>query len=53
VSLFVLTGYLLTRFAGWDWALPVFLVAGLFLAPLIPSKAACGIKSGPPPAPPG
>jgi predicted benzoate:H+ symporter BenE len=49
VSLFVLTGYLLTKHVGWDWALPVSLVAGLLIAPLIPAKAACGLRSGPPP----
>lgn len=49
MGLFVLTGYLLTEKAGWDWALPVFLVAGLLLAPLIPAKGACGLRSDPPP----
>ena len=46
MSLFVLTGFLLTDQLGWNWALPVFLVAGLLIAPLIPAKGACSLKSG-------
>ncbi len=47
MSLFVLTGYLLTNQLGWNWALPAFLVAGLLIAPLIPAKGACSLKNGP------
>ena len=47
MSLFLVTGYLLSENLGWDWALPAFLVAGLLVAPLIPAKGACKIKSGP------
>jgi len=47
VGLFVLSGFLLSEYAGWKWALPALLVAGLLVAPLIPSKGSCGIGSKP------
>jgi len=44
VGLFILVGWFLTKKMGWDWALPVALVAGLLVAPLIPAKTACSVK---------
>ena len=46
--LFVAVGFALYRFAGWETAFPIAVLAGLILAPLVPVKdAACGIKAPP------
>ncbi len=42
--LFVLAGYAGSRFLGIDAALPVAVVLGLLVAPLIPAKTACSIR---------
>ncbi|MHC4939898.1 MAG: hypothetical protein ACYTHK_13090 [Planctomycetota bacterium] len=47
MGLLALTGFLLTDRMGWDWAFPVFLIGGLLLAPLIPAKGSCSIKTDP------
>ncbi|MEM8882653.1 MAG: hypothetical protein AAGD14_01125 [Planctomycetota bacterium] len=38
MSLLAGVGFLLMRYQGWDWALPVFLIGGLLVAPLLPFK---------------
>ena len=51
--LFVAIGFALYRFAGWENAFPVAVLAGLLLALLVPVKdAACSIKRPPAPAEP-
>ena len=31
-------GFLLTKYMQWDWALPVFLIGGFVVAPLLPFR---------------
>ncbi|MEE8107088.1 MAG: hypothetical protein V3T86_16255 [Planctomycetota bacterium] len=43
--LFTLAGYAGSKFFGIETALPVAMVLGLLVAPLIPAKTACSIRA--------
>ena len=46
--LFAAVGFALYHFAGWETALPIAVLLGLIVAPLVPvGNAACGIKAPP------
>ena len=47
MSLFAGAGFAAVHFLSWDWALPVGLLAGFLIAPMIPARGACGIKTKP------
>ena len=47
--LFAAAGWSGTHFLGWKLAFPIAILAGLILAPMVPAKTACGIKTQPPP----
>jgi len=47
VSLFAGAGFAAVHFLQWDWALPVGLITGFIVAPMIPARGACGIKTRP------
>ena len=47
MSLFAGAGFAASHFFKLDWALPVGLITGFIVAPMIPARGACSIKSRP------